>query len=205
MMRIAIMGTGPMGRHLGIAWNRVGHQIIFGSRRPEDKADLRAELPGATVTSYVEALAETELVVIALRYIAVESFARQHAAQLRDKLILDISNPFSHLPDNRISGAEITAAAIGPGARVVAGFKDNFWQTLLEPVDASGVARDVHFAGDDDADKLIVKQLIEDLGFRPVDCGPLKNARVLDVMVPLMLELDRRYGGGRKSSWKFLI
>jgi len=204
-MRIAIMGTGKMGRYLGMGWSQVGHRIVFGSRRPEDKADLRAELPAATVTSHTEALAETELVVLALPYIAVEPFARQHAAQLRDKLVLDISNPFSHLPDNRISGAEITAAAIGPGARVVAGFKDNFWQTLLEPVDASGLVRDVHYAGDDEVDKQIVKQLIEDLGFRPVDCGPLTNARVLDVMVPLMLELDQRYGGGRKSSWKFLI
>jgi predicted dinucleotide-binding enzyme len=204
-MRIAIMGTGQMGRRLGIGWSRVGHRIVFGSRRPEDKTDLRAELPGATVTSHTEALAETELIVIALPYTAVEPFARQHAAQLRDKVVLDISNPFSHLPDNRISGAEITAAAIGPGARVVAGFKDNFWQTLLEPVDLNGLVRDVHFAGNDEADKQIVKQLIEDLGFRPVDCGPLKNARVLDVMVSLMLELDRRYGGGdRKSSWKFL-
>jgi predicted dinucleotide-binding enzyme len=194
-----------MGVHLGLAWSRAGHQILFGSRHPEDKANIAIEVTGAKVTSHAEALAQAEVVVIALRYTAVEPFARMHAARLQDKLIIDVTNPFSHLPDNRISGAEITAAAIGPKARVVAAFKGNFWQTLLEPVDANGVMRDVHFAGDNETDKEIVKQLIEDIGFRPIDCGALKNARVLDVMVPLMLELDQRYAGSRKSSWKFLV
>ncbi len=87
----------------------------------------------------------------------------------------------------------------------MAAFKDNFWGTLLEPTDPSGIVRDVHFAGDDEADKEIVSGLIEDLGFQPLDCGPLKNARALDSMVPLMIELDRRYAGGKgQSSWKFL-
>lgn len=204
MTRIAIIGTGRMGSPLGTAWSRAGHQITFGSRRPEAKANLLTEVAGAKLTSQAEALLEAEVVVIALPYLVVEPFARDHAAQLQDKLVIDISNPFSHLPDNRISGAEITAAAIGPQARVVAAFKDNFWLTLFEPLDPNGLPRDVHFAGDHEADKQVVKQLIEDLGFRPVDCGALKNARVLDVMVPLMIELDQRYAGGHKSSWKFL-
>jgi predicted dinucleotide-binding enzyme len=71
------------------------------------------------------------------------------------------------------------------GARVAAAFKTNFWQTLLEPVDPeTGLVRDVYYVGDSDDDKAVVAQLIQDMGFVPVDCGPLRNARVLDGMVP---------------------
>jgi hypothetical protein len=204
MAHIAIIGTGRMALNLGIGWSRSGQVVVFGSRNPGDKADIETRVAGARVTTHIEALAAGEVVVIALPYVNVEPFARQYAAQLQGKLVIDISNPFSHLPDNRISGAEITAAAIGSNARVVAAFKDNFWKTLLEPVDARGMKRDVHFAGDHADDKKIVAGLIEALGFQPIDCGPLKYARVLDVMVPLMIELDRRYAHGEgKSSWKF--
>jgi len=126
------------------------------------------------------------------------------AAALRERLVIDISNPFDHLPDNRVAGAEVTRDAIGPGARVVAAFKTNFAATLLAPLNVDGVQRDVLFAGDDEEDKRIVAGLIADLGFRPVDCGVLHNARILDGMVPLIIELDRRYGGAWQTSWKLL-
>ncbi len=205
MTRIAIIGTGRMATGLGTGWARAGHSVAFGSRDPDARPDIGARIPGARVVGYAEALDSAEVVVITLPFTAVEGFARERAAALRDKLVIDISNPFGNLPDNRISGAEITAAAIGPGARVVAAFKGNFAETLLEPAHATGVPRDVHYAGDREEDKRIVRGLIEDLHFIAVDCGPLKNARVLDVLVPLIVELDARYGGGRKSSWKFLL
>lgn len=206
MTRITIVGTGRMALGLGKGWANSGHEVVFASRNPAARADIIAGVKGAKISSISEALSGAEVVIIAIPYPAVEPFAKDYASHLRDKVVIDISNPFDHLPDNRISGAEITATAIGPGARVVAAFKDNFWKTLLEPRHPSGLPRDIHFAGDHEADKQIITQLIEDLGFQPVDCGPLKNARVLDVMVPLMIELDRRMAGGEgKSSWKFLV
>jgi NADPH-dependent F420 reductase len=205
MARIAIIGTGRMAQGLGRGWARVGHTIIFGSRSPERKAHIAAKVEGAQVADHPEALDRADIVVIAIPYGAVESFAHDYSLWLQDKLVIDISNPFDHLPDNRISGAEITARAIGPDARVVAAFKANFWETLSEPVSPSGVVRDVYFAGDDARDRQIVSQLIQDLGFRPVDCGPLRNARALDAMVPLIVELDMHYASGaHKASWKLL-
>ena len=138
-------------------------------------------------------------------YRVVGEFARTHASALLPLSVVDISNPFDNLPDNAVAGAEITARAIGPGARVIAAFKDTFARTLLDPDDPSGLTRDVHYAGDDEPGKKLLASLIGDLGFVPVDCGPLRNARILDGMVTLMIELDRRYAGGNgKTSWKFL-
>jgi predicted dinucleotide-binding enzyme len=205
MACIAIIGTGRMAQVLGRGWARVGHTIIFGSRSPERKAHIAAQVEGAQMADPPEALDGADIVVIAIPYGAVESFAHDYSLWLQGKLVIDISNPSDHLPDNRISGAEITARAIGSDAHVVAAFKANFWQTLLEPVDPSGVVRDVHFAGGNAGDKQIVSQLIQDLGFCAVDCGPLRNARVLDAMAQLIVELDTRHASGaRKASWKLL-
>ncbi|MBI4219213.1 MAG: NAD(P)-binding domain-containing protein [Chloroflexi bacterium] len=206
MTQITIIGTGRMAIGLGSAWTRAGHTITFGSRTPSAHGDLPAQIgPNAKITGHREAMRGAEIVVLAIPYREVESFARVHADALRGKIVIDISNPFKIVPDTRGAGAEITAAAIGAGARVIAAFKDNFANTLLEPADDQGRQRDVHFAGDDESAKRQFTKLVEDLGFRPVDCGALENARVLDGMVPLMVELDRRYKGNGRSSWKFML
>ena len=205
-MIIGIIGTGRMARGLAEGWLKAGHTVQLGSRQPGSKAGLSSRLAGVTIGPVEETLLMAEVVVISIPFAAVKPFARQYALPLRNKLVIDISNPFANLPDNRISGPEITAEAIGAGARVVAAFKANFWETLLEPVDPqTQTRRDVHYVGDHEPDKAIVAGLIEDLGFRPVDCGPLRNARILDGMVPLIVELDRRYGeGSHRLSWKLL-
>ena len=206
-MEIAIIGTGRMAAGLGKGWLRAGHTVTFGSRDPAGRGEFLRQIgPGARAVSHDEAIAAAEAVVLALPYRDAGPFAQDHAAALRDKVVIDITNPFDAMPDNRISGAEITAGAIGEGARVVAAFKTNFTNTLSQPVDAGGLQRDVFYCGDDEAAGRVVRQLIEELGLRPVDCGPLRAARVLDPMVPLMIEMDRRLGGKgttRRSHWKF--
>lgn len=206
MTRIAIIGTGRMARGLAAGWARAGHEVRLGSRSPQDRANLAGEIGvDAGVFAVDAALEGAEIAILAIPFRSVETFAKTHAARLRPLPVVDISNPFDALPDNRIAGAEITARAIGEGARVMAAFKDNFANTLLHPAGESGVRRDVHCAGDDEDDKRLLAGLIEDLGFQSVDCGPLRAARILDGMVPLMIDLDRRHAGGRGStSWKFL-
>jgi predicted dinucleotide-binding enzyme len=195
-----------MATVLGAALARAGHGVVFGSRSPSTTAAVvqRTVGAGARVAAHKDVLRGAEVVILAVPYRAVEGFARDHANELRNKVVVDISNPFD-VPDTRVAGAEVTARAIGAGARVVAAFKDNFATTLREPKDAHGRQRDVHFAGDDETAKRVVAKLVADMGFFPVDCGPLRNARALDAMVPLMIELDRRYGGQGRSSWKFLL
>lgn len=202
-MNISIIGSGHMALALATSLQRAGHTVRVGSRNPENR---RSQLPNVAVASRDEVLADSEVVVLALPFTAAAPVARQYASQLRGKLVIDISNPFDHLPDNRVGGAELTAEAIGAGARVVAAFKTNFAATLGEPVDpASGLVRDVLLAGDSGDDKAIVTELVKDLGFHPVDCGALHNSRILDGMVPLLIELNGRYSNtGPVTSWKFL-
>ncbi len=204
-MRIAILGTGRMAAGLGKGWLNAGHFVAFGSRRPETKTAFQAEIGAdSRVYGFEGAITAGEVVVMAVPYAEVAPLARKHSDLLRDKIVIDITNPFDSQPSDGRAGAEITAEAIGDGARVLAAFKGNFSGTLLDPVDHTGQPRDVLFAGDDAAAKSVLAGLIADLGFKPVDCGPLRAATMLDLSVPIMIEMDGRLNGGQhNSSFRF--
>jgi hypothetical protein len=200
-MRIAVIGTGRMATGLGRGWLKAGHFVAFGSRRPESKNEFHASVgTESRIYGFEGAITAGEVVVLAIPYSEVAAFAKKYAHLLRGKVIVDISNPIGRQPPDGRAGAELTAEAIGAGARVLAAFKDNFAATLEAPVDHTGEPRDVHFAGDDDEAKQVLAGLVRDLGFRPVDCGPLRHAVMLDHLVPLMIHLDRTVNAGRATS-----
>ncbi|MCH7984880.1 MAG: NAD(P)-binding domain-containing protein [Chloroflexi bacterium] len=202
--RIGIIGTGNMALALGRAFLAAGHFVAFGSRRPEDRKDFHAEVGTESRLYGVQAAIDAgEIVIIALPYATVAATARKFADSLRGKVVIDITNPFASQPNDGSSGAQVTATAIGDGARVVAAFKTNFAGTITEPVDSSGEPREVHYAGDDEEAKSAVAKLIRGIGFKPVDYGTLAEAVVIDHMVPLMIRLDRElHASSGKSSFR---
>ncbi len=181
-----------------------GHFVAFGSRRPETRKEFHIEVGTDTRLYGVRAAIDAgEIVIITLPYKEVASTVRKHAESLRGKVIIDITNPFAAQPNNGDSGAQVTETAIGDGARVIAAFKTNFSNTFEQPVDSTGEPREVHYAGDDEEAKEVVAGLIREIGFKPVDCGSLAEAVVLDHMVPLMIRLDTtEHASSRKSSWR---
>lgn len=204
-MRIAILGTGRMASGLGKGWLKTGHFVAFGSRRPETKNDFHTEVgTESRIYGYEGAITAGEAVVIAIPYAEVVPTVKKHADLLRGKPVIDITNAFANQPKDGMATAEHTAEAIGDGARVLAAFKNNFAATLTDPVDHTGMLRDVHYAGDDVEAKEILAGLISDLGFKPVDCGSLHAAIMLDYLTPVMSEMDARLNrGGKNSSFRF--
>lgn len=189
--RIAILGTGNMALALGKSFMAAGHFVGFGSRRPETKNDFHEAVgTESRIWGYQAAIDAGEIVIITLPHKEVAATARKFAASLRNKIVIDITNPFAAQPNNGDSGAKITASIIGEGARVVAAFKTNFAATFQNPVDSTGEPREVHYAGDDEEAMDVVAELIKEIGFKPVDCGTLAQAVALDHMVPLMIRLD---------------
>ncbi len=202
-MNISILGTGRMGTGLARGWIEAGHLVTLGSRDPGLNR-AAADGIGAGIACYTDAIRDAEVVVIGVPYGAVLDVVAPLRDLLKERIVIDITNPMDNLPPEG-SGAQRTAAAIGPGARVIPAFKATFSGTLGEPTDPdTGTARDVFFCGDDSEAKEAVASLIEDLGFRAVDCGPLSRANLLDLMVPLIIEVDGRYNMGRSGSWKLL-
>ncbi|MCS7263541.1 MAG: NADPH-dependent F420 reductase [Armatimonadetes bacterium] len=209
-MRIGILGgTGRMGRGLAKAWAKKGHEIFLGSRFPDKVQQVAQQIANETGgkvygVDLETAADEGEVVVLSLPYRTCSDWLKRLGNKLRGKIIIDITNPFGAVPEGQTSGVEENAKALEIPARWVAAFKTNFWTTLDSPVNKDGITRDCFFCGDDNEAKKVVAELISQVGFRPVDCGPLKAARILDLMVPLMIDLDRFFGGKGVCSWKLL-
>ena len=181
-----------------------GHFVAFGSRRPESKNDFHDAVGHESrIWGYQAAIDAGEIVIITLPYKEVVATSRKFAESLRTKIVIDITNPFSAQPNNGDSGAQVTASVIGEGARVIAAFKTNFAATFENPIDSTGEPREVHYAGDDEDAMEVVAELIRGIGFKPVDCGTLAQAVVLDHMVPLMIRLDAtELDSQHLSSWR---
>jgi hypothetical protein len=205
MTAIGVIGTGNMARVLGSGWARTGHRVTFGSRDPHGTG-LAGVMPEAEIVDRESAIKTSEIVVLAIPFPQVEEFAKGYADALHPKLVIDISNPFDALRGGDVAGARITADAMGPGARVVAAFKDNFAATLYPGARQGKDPADVRIAGDDPRDKAQVASLAEALGCRSLDCGGLDNGRYIDQMVSLMLLLDKKYADGTmRSGWRFAL
>lgn len=201
MSIITIIGTGLMCNALGEGWTRAGHAVRVGSRSPgQTSLRFTPDFEG----DYREALEGADVVVLAIPFPAVAGFVTAHREQLAAAVVIDISNPFDHLPGNERAGAEHTADALGTTSGLVAAFKDNFAATINDPAAADGAPPQVKIAADDEAAKAVVSELVHDLGLRALDCGPLHNARFIDSMVSLMLVLDRAHAGfTMRTGWAF--
>ena len=203
-MRIGILATGRMATGLARAYAKLGHEVTLGSRNPQRAQHAAAELVGTVRGgSHLDASREAEMVVLAVPFGNAVDTLRPLADMLAGKIVIDITNPFGAVPAGQIAGIEHNAKA-APAARWVAAYKTTFWKTLDQPASADGHKRDVLVCADDATAKGTVMQLIDQTGFRAIDCGRLENARTLDLMVPLMIELDGRYGRNSVSSWRFM-
>jgi 8-hydroxy-5-deazaflavin:NADPH oxidoreductase len=66
------------------------------------------------------------------------------------------------------------------------------------------VRLDGFYAGDDEAAKSTVAELLAAIGFHPLDAGELLAARVLERMAVVHISLNARHGWPWQSGWKLL-
>ena len=85
------------------------------------------------------------------------------------------------------SGAE-QIAQWGVGAHVVKAFNTTGWQNMANPLYGSqGLT--MLLCGDKAEPKRVVAVLANQLGFEPVDVGPLKSARYLEALAMLWIDM----------------
>ena len=207
-MNIGIIGAGSVGGTLGTGWAHKGHSVLFGVRdasAPELKKLLARAGASAKAGSVADA-GGCDVVVLATPWDATES-AIQSAGGLSGKVVLDCTNPL--LPDlsglifgNTISGGE-KVAEWAPGAAVVKIFNTTGFGNMADPV-YHGEASTMFYCGDDAAAKQVAAQLAADLGFDPIDAGPLTQSRLLEPLALLWITLAIKQGLGRDFAFKLM-
>jgi len=208
-MRIAIIGAGNVGGTLGKMWAAKDHEVAFGVRRPNDakvQALLTATGKRARAVSVKDAVAGAEVVLLATPWSATEAALRD-AGELRGKVVVDATNPLksdlSGLAIGHSTSAAEQVAGWAPGARVVKAFNTIGAAHMADP--RFGTQRASMFiCGDDASAKATVVRLAGELGFDPVDCGPLTQARLLEPLAMLWISMAYAYGAGPNIGFALL-
>ncbi|MBV6626592.1 MAG: NAD(P)-binding domain-containing protein [Rivularia sp. (in: Bacteria)] len=185
-MKIGIIGSGNMGRSLGIIWAEQGHQVYFGARTVE-KGKAVADLAGNSAQGGTndEAAAFGEVLLYTIRGVNPQEVISDIEV-LSGKILIDCNNfeipeGFAYEPIEK-SLAEKLASEVAK-VRVVKAFNTMAQEVFeLAPTPLKDYNVSCFVAGDDEEARNIVMKLAEDIGFNPVDCGGLRNARMLEGM-----------------------
>lgn len=202
---VAVIGPGKVGGDLGSQLARSGVQVIFGVRGGKDLAKLAG--PNVAFASPPEAAAKADAIVLALPANVVVEVARG-LGDLGGKILIDANNclKMDHgpvwNPPPEGSLAQALAAAV-PSARVVKAFNTFGHEYHGDPRTAAGPVT-VPIAGDDAEAKADVAELARTGGFAPVDCGPLRNAGLLENVAILWIHLAIAGGHGREIAWQLV-
>jgi 8-hydroxy-5-deazaflavin:NADPH oxidoreductase len=210
-MRIGILGSGLMGGKLGTLFARAGYQVVFSYARSEKKLKGLARDAGknARAGTPAEAARDADALLLAVHWSRLDDVLKR-AGDVSGKVVVTCSLPMNDDNTELIiahtsSGAEELARRI-PGARVVAAF-NTVPSEVLFGVYASRRRKtgrpSLVYYGDDAVAKEAAVTLIHDIGFDPVDAGPLRIARYAEPFALLVAQLAYEGEGGPELAYRF--
>ncbi len=201
-----IGGTGPEGRGLALRFALAGHDILIGSRevvRAHDAAKRVAKrLSGVSVLGGLneDAATQSDTVVVTVPYAAQRPVLEPLADALKGKIVVTTVVPLRFAQNGasyvslEAGSAAMEAQETLPDSRVVAAFQTISAHDLLDP--DRRVDSDVVVCSDDEEAKEEVAALARKIpGIRTVDGGGLRNAVLVEHITPLLLNINKVYGG----------
>lgn len=203
-MNIGIIGAGNMGFALATIWSKAGHAVCLSFAR--DEAALRQQattLSNAQVATPVEAARFGEVLLLAVPYPALPKALAGVAEVVDGKPLLscvsgllpDFSGGTIGLPTTRTESVAEEIARMLPLAHVVEAFNTTFAEVLQAPDRQFGVLNpSVMYCGDNAAAKTVAAQLIAEAGYQPLDVGPLRQARSLETLASVWVQLAAATG-----------
>jgi len=209
-MRLGILGSGLMGSKLGTIWARAGHEVVFSYSHSEAKLKkLARDAKGkARAGTPREAAQDAGAVLLAVHWSRVDDVLKQ-AGDLSGKVIITCSLPMNADDTDLViahtsSGAE-TLAKKAPKARVVSAFGTVPSEVLFGVFAARRKATkpSLVYCGDDARSKGIAAGLIRDVGFDPVDAGPLRISRYTEPFTLLIAQLAYEGDAGPELAYCF--
>jgi predicted dinucleotide-binding enzyme len=195
-MRIAVIGTGRIGGTIGRAFAQAGHEVVFGSRSPDD--DKAAQDSGARVADVATALDGAEVVAIAVPGGAVDGLLDEHASALAGLLVLDCANKVGGPGPANSHDVVMSKVRDARYARV---FNSLGAENLADP--RFGEERADMFFSAPQAGRATVEDLIEAVGLRPVYLGDGQH-EVVDGVLRLWFALVMGQQHSRHLAFRML-
>jgi predicted dinucleotide-binding enzyme len=198
-MRIAILGTGMVGKTIGDKLVSIGHEVRMGSRTSDKAAAWSKEAGrGASHGTFADAAAFGELAFNCTAGVgSLEALEAAGSQNLAKKILLDVSNPLDFSkgrpPTLTISNTDSLGEAIQrqlPEVRVVKTLNTMNCRIMVDAARVAG-EHDVFVAGNDpEARAQVARWLKEWFGWKaPIDLGDITASRGLEMWLPLWLRI----------------
>jgi NADPH-dependent F420 reductase len=209
-LKIAIIGgTGDQGLGLALRFVKAGEDVIVGSRdikKAETAVTLMKDilgsedLPNLTAMTNQDAASNGDIIILTVPLQAQMVTLKSIKDNLKGEIFVDATSPLEGClggkPTRYVdlwegSAAERSAEFLGENAVVVSAFC-NISASSLTTVDED-VECDCLVSGDDHEANLIVMELAEKIsGVKSIECGTLENARIVEKLTPLLINLNIR-------------
>ena len=200
-------GTGALGFGLALRLGRGGVPVIIGSRdehRAQEAAHRASvSVPDATYAGREnqDAVQGADIVILSVPFrTQSETLTNLKHALKPDQLLVDATVPLAAAVSGKAtrtlgvwqgSAAQQAQEMAPDGVRVVSSFH-TVSATLLTDLDHE-LDEDILICGDRREDKAKVAELVNTIdGLRPVDCGPLEMARIVEQLTALIISINVR-------------
>ncbi len=183
-MKIGVIGAGRIGGNCARQAVTAGNEVMLSFSRDRARLDeLAGELgPAASDGTPAEAAAFGEVVILAVPWSLIDEAIAEAGGALDGKIVIDTTNQFGSgpMPEEGQTAAAFNAARM-PGARYTKSFNTLTAAFQAEAASRSGADRAVQWiAGDDAEAKQVAAELIESMGYVPVDVGGTAACAVME-------------------------
>ena len=203
-MKIAILGAGNAGKALARSTTRAGHDVVMSSSNPAVAQGIAADIGARVAASNAEAVSNAEVVILAVPTAVVADVVSDLRSSLEGRIVVDVTNRPTPDPEGRrVTSIAEELQALAPQARVVKAFNTAFAARQEDP-NLGDTRADAYVAADDQDAKQQVLRLAESIGFRPIDVGPLAQARTLEGMAWIHISLQMQHQWPWESAWKIV-
>lgn len=209
-LRIGILGSGLIGGKLGTLFARAEHKVVFSYAHSEQKLKRLAREAGknARASTPAEAAKDADALLLAVHWSRINDVLKQ-AGDLSGKVIISCSLPMNAKDTELIkahtnSGAEELAKKVKK-ASVVAAFNTVPSEVLFSVFENKRKKNrpNLLYCGDNRSAKKIAAKLISDVGFDPIDAGPLRVARYMEPFALLLARLAYESDDGPELAYRF--
>jgi NADPH-dependent F420 reductase len=192
-VKVAIIGgTGAFGRALARRLAEIGEDAVAVGSRDADRALEAAEELGVEGGLNRDIVADADLVVLAVKSNATLATATELAGAIGKTPVLCVASDLRFTDDGVLPGRHVGSLA-EEVSRIVRGPVASGLQSFAAANVIEGDPGDALICGDAGDAKERALELAQRLGARAVDVGPLANARALEGMTSVILNVNKRY------------
>lgn len=190
LKKVAVIGLGNIGKAIAGDLINNSHEVIVASRNNEESADFAQQSNGFAQSMDIDqAINAADIVIPAIWFGAFKEFFNDHGDILKNKIIVDVSNPiapdgnggFKKIIGEKESAGELNRAVLPEGAKLVKAFGTLGAGNLAGASNGNPEKAVLFYASDDSSIDKDIEKVIENAGFDPLKVGGIDQSIRIEV------------------------